>query len=85
MSTYISLFHVVKNKIVRKSVLPDCRKCVNYVPYKKNNSIALSEILDTCSKFVRSDNNVIFRHDSIGKCRGDEAKCGENGKLFIPR
>uniref|UniRef100_A0A6C0I826 Uncharacterized protein n=1 Tax=viral metagenome TaxID=1070528 RepID=A0A6C0I826_9ZZZZ len=90
MSTYNSFFHVLKDKIVKNTiakntVLPDCRKCVNYVPYKNNNTIALSEILDTCSKFVRSDNNVNFEKESIGKCREDETKCGQNGKLFIPR
>lgn len=85
MVTYNSFFHIVKNKIIRKPVLPDCRKCVNYVPYRKENSIALSEVLDTCTKFVRTDNNVNFKYESIGKCRQDETKCGELGKLFVSK
>ena len=79
MTPYNSLFRVVKNQ-----VLPDCRKCVNYIPYKETNINVLSEILDTCSKFVRSDGNLNLKYDSIGKCREDETKCGQLGKLFVP-
>ena len=85
MVTYNSLFHVVKNKIVRKPVLPDCRKCVNYIPYKNGPGFSLSEILDTCTQFTRISNNVNFKYESIGKCREDETKCGQLGKLFVSK
>lgn len=87
MVTYNSLFHVVKNKLVMKPVFPDCRKCVNYLPYKNGLGLSISEILDTCTKFKRSDNNlnVNFEYESIGKCRADESKCGQQAKLFVSK
>ena len=89
MVTYNSLFHIVKNKIVRKPVLPDCRKCVNYIPYKNGLGFSLSEILDTCTQFEKSvknvNVNVNFKYESIGKCRADESKCGQLGKLFVSK
>jgi len=87
MKSYSLFFQVIKNKIERKPVLPDCRKCVNYVPYKNGLGLSLSEILDTCKKFERSDNNpnVNLKYESIGKCRENETKCGQLGKLFVSK
>lgn len=75
MNPYNQIYHIVKNQIVKRPVLPDCRQCVNYIPYSKNSVPAISEVLDKCSKF----------QESIGLSRTDETKCGNIGQQFIKK
>ena len=69
---FLNFFAILSNK---KVIQNECYNCIFF--HKVYNQ-------DVCKKFVELDNftgKIIYQ--SVEDCRGDELKCGKDGKYFI--
>ena len=65
-------------KIIKNINVPACKNCIHYKPSLDN-----SNFYSTCDNFGEKDiitNEIKYNYADL--CRGDEDKCGNQGKYF---
>jgi hypothetical protein len=68
-------------KTIRNLDIPSCKKCIHYKPAPYN--FDFTSTYNRCEKF--GEKNIMtdkIDYDFANLCRGDELKCGKEGKYF---
>lgn len=74
------LFYSIDAAIIKNAGAPSCKKCVHYNPsFYSEYSSDLNRCKYFGTKNIQSDE---IEYDFASLCRGDENKCGLNGKYF---
>lgn len=75
---YLFFTLIYSQKIIKNINVPACKNCIHYTPSLDNRNF-----YSTCDNFGEKDiitNEIKYNYADL--CRGDEDKCGNQGKYF---